>query len=66
MGMEECGRVATNLVKYGEMIRVFMCIRNFANADIQYMITRKWLSYERLENGEEKCEVEVERKVPNG
>ena len=66
MGMEKCEKKATYLVGGGDAISVLMCIRHFTSADIQYMITREWLSYERLENSEEKCEVEVERKAPNG
>ena len=66
MEREQCGRVATYCVKVKDGKKVNLCTRHFSNDDIQYLITRKWIEYKRLENGEEKCEVEVERKAPPG
>lgn len=62
--MEElCGKKATYRVEMSEDLGYSLCTRHFSNKDVQYLITRKWVRYQRLEDGGEECQAEVVRRA---
>lgn len=62
MRRERCGEVAKYRIEYGDGKVFYLCTRHFSNDDIQYLMTRKWVGINRLEDSEEKCQADV-RKV---
>lgn len=62
MKVEQCGGVAKYRVEFLFGRKMCMCTGHFSKPDIQYIVTIKRAVFERLENGGEKCEVEVEKR----
>lgn len=62
--MEEkrCGKVATHRVVYGDGESILLCRVHYTNRDIQYMVTRKLVEQEYLENKDEKCQMIVKKR----
>lgn len=60
--MEPCGKVAKYRVEFLFGAKMCLCARHFSEPDIQYLLTIKRAVFERLENGDEKCQAEVERR----
>lgn len=61
-----CGKVAKYRVKYADGKEIYLCTRHFSNGDVQYLVTKKYVEREILENGEEKCQAEVRKESPPG
>lgn len=59
---EQCGKPATNLIKYGDGIKMYLCTGHFSSRDIQRMVTRKLVEREYLNESTERCQAEVKRK----